>query len=175
MTKSAGRKASSDDLVAGVFHGHTDTHPELPVDADVDSTGHFHGPLHLRWRYIYVVFLGGVFGTTARYLFSLWIPKTDGLPIPTLAVNLLGAFLLGLLLERIIVSGPDHGWHRLARLHFGTGFLGAFTTYSSFAVETVLLTHAGRFGWAILYLAVTLVGGVLMCAAGIRFGGRRSW
>jgi len=63
----------------------------------------------------------------------------------------------------------------LARLHFGTGFLGAFTTYSSFAVETVLLTHSGRLGMAILYLVGTMVGGVLLCAAGIQVGGRKSW
>ena len=121
------------------------------------------------------MFLGGAFGATARYLVSLYVPKADGLPWPTLSVNLLGAFLLGLLLERIVISGPDHGWHRLARLHFGTGFLGAFTTYSSFAVETVLLAHDGRLGIAVAYLVVTLFGGVVLSAAWIRVGGRRPW
>lgn len=152
-----------------------DSHPELPIDADVDHAGHYHGPLHLRWRYVYVVFLGGAFGATARYLVSLYVPRTDSLPWPTLAVNLVGAFLLGLLLERIVISGPDHGWHRLARLHFGTGFLGAFTTYSSFAVETVLLAHDNRWLMAVAYLLVTVLGGALLSAAGIKVGGRRPW
>jgi fluoride exporter len=176
VTKAEAKKATAAEVMAAqTFHGHADTHPELPVDSDVDSTGHFHGPLHLRWRYIYVVFLGGVLGTTLRYLFSLWIPKFDGLPVPTLVVNLFGAFLLGLLLERIVVSGPDHGWHRLARLHFGTGFLGAFTTYSSFTVEAVLLAHNGRIGMALGYLAITLAGGMVLSAAGIQVGGRGQW
>ena len=152
---------------------HPDSHPEPPVDADVDAIYHYQGPLHLRWRYVYVVFLGGFFGTVARYGFGLVVPRIAGLPLPTLLVNLLGAFALGLLLETLASRGADHGWRRLARLHFGTGFLGAFTTYSAFAVDAVLLTTGGRVLEAVIYLVVSLVGGACLAAAGIVVGGRR--
>jgi CrcB protein len=152
---------------------HADSHPELPVDADVDSTYHYQGPLHLRWRYVYVVFLGGFLGTVARYGIGLVVPRLAGLPLPTLAVNLVGAFALGLLLEVLASRGPDHGWRRLARLHFGTGFLGAFTTYSALAVDAVLLASGGRIVATVAYLVVSIIGGAALTAVGISVGAKR--
>ena len=83
------------------------------------------------------------------------------------------AIALGLLLEVLASRGADHGWRRLARLHFGTGFLGAFTTYSAFAVDAVLLAGGGRVLEAVGYLVVSLTGGALLAAAGIVVGGKR--
>ncbi len=150
-----------------------DSRPELPVDADVDAVVHYRGPLHLRFRYVYVVFLGGAFGTVARWVVGDAVPRLAGLPVPTLAVNLAGSFALGLMLELLARRGPDHGWLRLARLHFGTGFLGAFTTYSAFAVDTVVLAGQGRWWWAVAYVIATLVSGALLAAAGIAVASRR--
>ncbi len=150
-----------------------DRHPELPVDPDVDAARlHYHGPLHARARYVYVVFLGGVLGTVARYEAGQVVPLVAGLPAATFVVNITGCFALGLLLELLARRGPDHGWVRLARLHFGTGFLGAFTTYSSMAVETVLLGRDGRLAAAAAYLMATLLLGVVATVCGIWVGGR---
>ena len=73
-----------------------------------------------------VVALGGAVGTLARYGLSHAVPDTGGVPVATLVENVVGAFLLGLLLEALARSGPDVGRRRLARLGLGTGLLGAF-------------------------------------------------
>lgn len=141
------------------------------VDPDVDAIA-TDRPLHLRSRYLYVVFVGGMLGTMARWSLGEWQPARHGFPVATLAVNLVGAFCLGLLLESLVRWGPDRGWPRLARLHFGTGFLGSFTTYSALAAETVLLADQGRVGYAVLYLLVSVLVGVLFAWAGIVVGSR---
>jgi CrcB protein len=123
-------------------------------------------PVHLRWRYILLVFVGGSLGTAARYLLSVVIPSWHGIPLPTLAVNIVGAFVLGFLLEALVRRGPDEGIRRDVRLLVGTGVLGGFTTYSTFAVEGVTLGNAGL-GPFLVYAAGTLVIGAAASAAGI--------
>jgi CrcB protein len=60
---------------------------------------------------------------------------------------------------------------RYVRQFFGTGLLGAYTTYSTFAVETDLLLRHGRIGIAVAYVLATVVGGLLAAAAGAWLGG----
>lgn len=146
------------------------TSPTSYIDPDVDATRA--RPLHLRGRYLYVVFVGGVLGTMARWSLAEWLPPHDGWPVGTMVANLLGALLLGMLLEILSRLAPDRGWPRLARLHFGTGFMGAFTTMSTLATETVLLADHHRTGLALGYLACSLVGGLLLAGLGIVLGGR---
>ncbi|MCL2514451.1 MAG: fluoride efflux transporter CrcB [Microbacteriaceae bacterium] len=124
-------------------------------------------PLHLRPLPVLLVFVGGAIGTLARYLLSLALPSPDGLPLPTFFVNLVGAFLLGVLLEALLRRGPDAGWRQGARLFLGTGFMGGFTTYSSFAVETALLTDHARYVAGFGYAIVSLLLGVAATALGI--------
>lgn len=138
------------------------------IDPDVDRVAG--RPLSLRGRYLYVVFSGGMLGTLTRWAVTQWLPTRAGWPWATLAVNLSGAFALGLLLEVLLRHGPDRGWPRLARLHFGTGFLGAFTTYSALAVESILLAGAGRPWLAAGYLAASVACGQLLAFAGIGLG-----
>jgi len=139
------------------------------IDPDVDSFGRGQSrALHLRGRYLYVVFIGGTLGTLARWSLAEWRPPAHGWSTGTMLANLAGAFLLGLILE-VLMRRKDRGWPRLARLHFGTGFLGAFTTWSSLATQTVLLAES-RMAEAALYLVVTVVGGVLAAIGGVAVG-----
>lgn len=123
-------------------------------------------PLHFRPLPALLVFVGGAVGTYARYGVELF-GSPWRLPLPTLGVNLVGAFLLGLLLEGLLRRGPDLGWRQRVRLLVGPGFMGGFTTYSTFAVETVLLTQQSRYVTGFGYAIVSLVFGVAAAAAGV--------
>jgi fluoride exporter len=148
---------------------------ELPIDrdpagADIGTLGEVraHRPVHLHPGFVLVVITGGVFGALARYGFSTVLPAQGGWPLPTLIINLTGAFLLGMLLEALVRRGPDAGRLRVIRLLAGTGFMGAFTTYSTLALDTNTLLGAGRTTDALIYVAATLLGGAIATMAGIR-------
>lgn len=106
------------------------------VPVDVDAVGGSGGrPPHRRVGLIVAVAVGGALGTLARAGVEAALPAPGGLPLGTLAVNLVGSAALGALLEVLALRGPDVGVRRVVRLGAGTGVLGGFTTYSSFAVE----------------------------------------
>ncbi|MGW5571096.1 FluC/FEX family fluoride channel [Nocardia thailandica] len=131
------------------------------------------GPLHTRPAALAAVALGGLLGTFARYQLGVLFPQTSGhFPLTTFAVNMIGAFALGLLLEALARSGPDTGHRRRLRLFAGTGVLGSFTTYSSLAVETDLLLDGGHPTLALGYAAGTLAVGLAATIAGIAAGTR---
>ncbi|HKU01906.1 MAG TPA: CrcB family protein [Arthrobacter sp.] len=127
-----------------------------------------HRPVHLHPGFVLVVIVGGIVGALARYGVSSVLPAPGGWPLPTLVINLAGAFLLGALLEALVRRGPDAGRLRLVRLLVGTGFLGAFTTYSTLAVEATTLFSAGRSADTVLYVGASVVAGALATVAGIR-------
>ena len=122
--------------------------------------------VHLRWRYLGLVFLGGTVGTALREALSLVLSPIEvgqgvHLPVTTVGINVLGALLLGLLLEALGRRGADTGGPRTVRLLLGTGLLGGFTTYSALATDTALLLHGGLIGLALAYaLGTVLLGGV---------------
>lgn len=124
-------------------------------------------PVHLHWRSVLLVFVGGAVGTTVRYLLSVAIPPLLGVPVITLGINVLGAFVLGWLLQALALRGPDEGRRRDLRLLCGTGVLGGFTTYSSFAVDTDGLFAADNLAGGIVYAVATIVVGALASVAGI--------
>ncbi len=146
-----------------------DTHPELPIDPDVVQPGVYRWPPHFTPVLLAIVFIGGCVGALARYGVIAILPTAnDGFPVSTLFVNLLGAFLLGMLLEGLSRRGRDEGALRALRLLLGTGYIGAFTTYSTFAVETnELIRHSAVFT-ASLFVASSILGGLLLCAIGIK-------
>ncbi|WP_282837772.1 FluC/FEX family fluoride channel [Microbacterium flavum] len=115
-----------------------------------------------------LVICGGAVGVAARA--ALTVPFAAGahpllIPGLTLVINLLGAFLLG------VVVGALDDRHPRARSFLGTGVLGGFTTYSAFAVQVV--TTSGSSPLVGLALAaVTLFGGALAAAAGLGAGRR---
>lgn len=124
-------------------------------------------PVHLRPVFVLAVFCGGALGTLTRYGLAMAIPAPDGWPLPTLLINLTGAFLLGIILEAVVRRGPDAGWPQRIRLSAGTGFMGAYTTYSALALETAQLGADQYYLEGALYAVLSLCGGVLASAAGI--------
>ena len=115
-----------------------------------------------------VVALGGALGALARFALGEHLLQRfgDGMPWGTLAVNLAGSLAAGLLIGWI--DGRP-AWAPL-RLFAVVGVLGAFTTYSSLMLELLAFGRAGRIGIAGVYLAVTLIAGLLLVALGARLG-----
>jgi CrcB protein len=105
----------------------------------------------------------GLAGVLARYGLSRLTLHTEGLLWMTAGINLAGSFLLGLL-------AAEHWFGRDAREALGVGFLGGFTTFSTFSVQVVLEADGGRPGKAAVYLVVSVVGGVAAAAAGYALG-----
>jgi CrcB protein len=118
-----------------------------------------------------VVLAGGIVGTSARYGLKIALPADDW-PWGTWTVNVLGAFLLGLIVAALASRGPDTGRRRTLRLLLGTGVMGSFTTYSSLAVETERLLAGGRIGLGIAYAGATLLLGLAASLAGLVLGAR---
>jgi CrcB protein len=111
-----------------------------------------------------LVAVGGAAGAVARYLIGGWAAArwSAGFPFGTLLVNVTGSFLLGLLAtlttERFV--SPN------VRVLLGIGFLGAYTTFSTFAYESLQLLAAGSFGRA----ALNMVGSLLVGLAAVWLG-----
>lgn len=149
--------------------GRRDPNPTLPVDPD--TVPRTPGPLHVRPAAIAAVGAGGLIGAPLRYQFGVWFPQAaGGWPVTTFAINIVGAFLLGLLLEALTRLGPDDRWRQRVRLGVGTGVLGSFTTYSTLAVDTDLLLRSHQWWEAGSYAAGTVLVGLVATTAGIAVG-----
>ncbi|ROS66909.1 camphor resistance protein CrcB [Curtobacterium sp. PhB172] len=129
-------------------------------------------PPHLRWRFLTLVALGGAIGTAIRALLAEAFPSHDGISWVILAINVVGAFCLGLLLEALAMRGPDVGGRRTIRLLVGTGVLGGFTTYSTLADDTAQLLDVGRWGAGSGYALLSSALGLAAAALGIWLAGR---
>lgn len=147
----------------------SDQETPLPLDSDVEAAEDPRGrprPVHLSGANLGLVAAGGAVGTGLRYLITLLAPRWAGVPVATLGINVVGAFLLGVLLELLAERSIDAGWSRRIRLAVGTGGLGGFTTYSALATDTAALAaaHPGR---AAGYALVTVVAGAFASVGGI--------
>ena len=104
-----------------------------------------------------MVCLGGAFGTGARYLFGGWAQRALGTAFPygTLIINLVGSFLLAVIMYLSLEVGliPAN-----ARVVLATGVMGGFTTYSTFNYETLKLLQTGSVAIGALNVAGTVVG-----------------
>lgn len=120
-------------------------------------------------RRLLLVAAGGTIGTAARLLLALWMPESGRIPFATLAVNVLGALLIGVLAARPLGGSGGRMTGGDVRVFLSTGILGGFTTYSAFAIGTVELWAAAPV-LAVAYAAATLVLGVAACALGMRLG-----
>lgn len=107
-----------------------------------------------------MVALGGALGSVLRYASSLLVAQiaTAYLYIATLFVNIIGCFLIGCAFAWFVLRPdvPD-----LTRLLLMTGFLGGFTTYSTFSLDALRLLTSGQLLPAFVYMGVTLGGGLV--------------
>ena len=108
---------------------------------------------------------GGVVGAIGRYSLSLAFPTQPGrFPWDTFLINLSGSLVLGFLLVLMIEQFPRG---RLARPVIGTGILGAYTTFSTFAVENVQLWRAGAAITSLWYIVTSVLGGLMAVWVGM--------
>jgi CrcB protein len=110
--------------------------------------------------------IGGAIGSIARYIIARLV---DGrlnslLPYGTLAVNVLGSFLLGMI---YMLALRKAGLTENGRLFLGVGFCGGFTTFSAFALENFNLMQQKLVGISVLYISVSVAAGILALAAGV--------
>jgi len=109
---------------------------------------------------------GGILGALARFILSRWVAGKWGgrFPLGTFVINVSGCFLLGFLITGITVSHPS--W----QLALGTGFLGAYTTFSTFSFETVSLWRAGAGHTGPAYAVFSVTAGLAATWLGILTG-----
>jgi len=111
--------------------------------------------------------VGGALGALARYGLDEWIGRRTG-PFPwgILVVNVTGAFLVGVAVEAL-EPRFEAGWVRPAVV---TGFLGAYTTFSTLSLDTYRLLERGELDQALLNMVATVVLGLLAVWAGVKIG-----
>ena len=114
---------------------------------------------------IFIVGAGGFVGSAARYLSQLFVSKyfPSSFPWPTFTVNIAGCFIIGVvyaLSARGNLVSPE------VRLLLVTGFCGGFTTFSSFAFDNVNLLQEDNFLYAFIYMALSVLLGILATYAG---------
>jgi fluoride exporter len=110
------------------------------------------------------VMLGGAIGAGLRYGAALMV---DGrLPWATLGVNLLGSFLMGLLMALIMRGSASEG----VRLFVGVGILGGFTTFSTFSFDLWQMMERGQAGIALGYALISVIGSVVLLVAAMSLG-----
>jgi len=119
---------------------------------------------------ILYIAIGGALGALVRYGLGHWIHSWAGNAFPwgTFAINAIGSFALGLILRYLdgTTDSPE------LRALLTVGFLGAFTTFSTFTYETITLLQHGSWTRATLYALGSLFLGILAVAAGLQVGAR---
>jgi fluoride exporter len=118
-------------------------------------------------RNLIAVSLGAIAGSLSRYYLNIWITQRLGASFPygTLIINLTGSLamgiLTGLILERTLLISPE------IRLLIATGFLGSYTTFSSYELDTINLIQTSRYQQAIIYWLGSAVMGAFSLYLGI--------
>ena len=113
-----------------------------------------------------LVFIGGGLGAMSRFLLTTALAgKLGNFPLGTLTANFLGSLLMGL------VVGILAGRYESIRLFVAVGFLGGFTTFSSFSAETLALIQNGQIFAASTNVIVSVVASLAACALGLKIGG----
>jgi len=111
----------------------------------------------------FVIGIGAALGAWLRWILGLRF-NAAGWPWGTLAANLVGGYLIGLIVALIAAHPEWPVWIRLAAV---TGFLGGLTTFSTFSAETVAMLERGAYGMALTYAGASLLGSLALTALGL--------
>lgn len=120
-----------------------------------------------------LVFAGGALGALVRYAINAAVTPVGGIAVDIFLINVVGAFLLALVVGRITGGGAPSPAQIRFRLFFGTGAMGGFTTYSTLAFHTASLAGDGRLGVGVAYALATLLVGAVLSVLGLWLG--RLW
>lgn len=117
------------------------------------------------WAYVAIA-IGGVLGCWARYAMTNLVQSIYGreFPYATLSINVLACFMMGFLFEETLTRLTISPVLRVGIL---TGFIGGFSTFSTFAMETLLLTEQGEGARGLLYVLLSIVFGLAAVAGGV--------
>jgi len=116
-------------------------------------------------KQLLLVFLGGGFGSTLRYLLGKFLNNdTTGIPYGTFAANILGSLLIGFILGMAAKNGTISEEYKLL---LATGFCGGFTTFSTFAYENHVFLKSGDFMTFFLYTIASFIIGFAAVFLGI--------
>jgi len=134
-----------------------------PIDSDIDLRQAARGTRRGRRRddatVLVAISVGGAAGAAARYMVgTTWPTPAESFPVSTLAINVFGCALIGVLM--VLITEVWSG-QRLLRPFLGTGVLGGFTTFSTYTVDIQRLAAGAHLGTALLYLALTPIGALL--------------
>jgi CrcB protein len=110
---------------------------------------------------IFLIGIAGAAGALARYGITIAV-GVRSFPWATLLINLTGSFVIGMLLT----TSMRRGWPENTVIPLSVGFLGAYTTFSTFSYETFTLGRADRFVSAVIYVTLSVAGGLAAAAAG---------
>lgn len=116
---------------------------------------------------IALIAVAGAVGVLSRYGLSVAI-GVRSFPWATLGINLTGSLALGF----VVAFGVDRGWSDTKLLPIAVGFLGAYTTFSTFSYETFTLLREDRAPAALTYVAASLLGGLLAASIGYTVANR---
>lgn len=119
------------------------------------------GPL---WTALLAIGAGAMLGAWLRWALGYWFnPRLPALPLGTLAANLIGGYLVGVVLGWLALHPAINPFWRLLLV---TGFLGSLTTFSTFSAESVALLQGGQYGAALAHGAAHLAGSLLATVLG---------
>ncbi len=123
--------------------------------------------MSLWWQQFFLVMAGGSLGAGGRFVIGGWMTRQVGTGFPwgTLAANFIGAFAAGFLLVWLEGRGPNA---LLWRAFLMVGLLGGLTTFSALMVEALIFSRSGRSDLLLMYLAVSISGGLGLVWLGAR-------
>jgi fluoride exporter len=120
------------------------------------------------WMRLLVLSTGGALGVNARYWLALWIDRRADPQFPwaTFTINVSGSFAIGVVTALLARWAP----HPHARLFLVVGFLGGYTTFSSFSLEALALVERGALGRSLAYMGGSVVSSFVAVALGVALG-----